>query len=46
MSLEANKAIVRKVTEAENTKDLTVPDELIASDYVDYTLQLQGPQGY
>ena len=46
MSLEENKAIVRKVTEAENKKELTVLDELIAPDYVDYTLQLQGPQGY
>ena len=46
MSLEENKVIVRKVTEAENEKDLTVLDELIAPDYVDYTLQLQGPQGY
>ena len=46
MSLEENKVVVRKVTEAENKKDLTVLDELIAPDYVDYTLQLQGPQGY
>ena len=46
MSLEENKAVVRKVTEAENKKDLTVLDELIAPDYVDYTLQLKGPQGY
>jgi len=34
------------VAEAENEKDLTVLDELITPDYVDYTLQLQGPQGY
>ena len=46
MSLEENKAVVRKVTEAENKKDLTVLNELIAPDYVDHTLQLKGPQGY
>ena len=46
MLLEKNKAIVRKVTAAENKKDLTVLNELIAPDYFDHTLQLQGPQGY
>ena len=46
MSLEENKAIVYKVTEAENKKDLTVLDDLIAPDYYDQTLKLKGPQGY
>ena len=46
MSLEENKAIVRKVTEAENKKDLAELDELISPYYFDQTLQLRGPEGY
>jgi predicted SnoaL-like aldol condensation-catalyzing enzyme len=42
MSLEENKAIVRKVVEALNKRDLAVLDELMASDYVDHTNQLRG----
>ena len=33
--LEENKAIVRKVIEAENKKDLGLLDELLSTDYVD-----------
>jgi steroid delta-isomerase-like uncharacterized protein len=46
MSLEKNKAIVRKVIEAENKKDLALLDELIAPDYFSQTFQLRGLEGY
>ena len=39
MSLEENKAIVRKVTEALNKQDLSLLDDLMAPDYVDHTYQ-------
>jgi len=46
MSLEENKAIVRRLIEAENMKDLALLDESIAPDYVDHILQLRGMEGY
>jgi predicted ester cyclase len=50
MSLEENKAIVRKVIEEVNKKNLTVLDEFMASDFVDHTNQVRGresvKQGY
>ena len=42
MSLEENKAIVRKMVKAFNKQDLAVLDELIALDYVDHTNQIRG----
>jgi len=42
VSLEKNKAIIRRANEALNKKDLTVIDEFIAPDYVDHTNQLRG----
>jgi predicted ester cyclase len=42
MSLEKNKALLRKGVEAMNKKDLTVLDEFMAPDYVDHTNQLRG----
>jgi len=42
MSLEENKAIVRKVYEAFNERNTDMADEIIAPDYVDYTNQIQG----
>jgi len=42
MSLEKNKALVRKANEAINKRDLTVLDEFMAPDYVDHTNQLRG----
>jgi len=42
MSLEKNKALVRKGNEAINRKDLTVLDEFMAPDFVDHTNQLNG----
>ena len=41
MSLEANKVIVRKITEAVNTQNLSLLDELMAPDYIDHTYQSQ-----
>jgi C-1 hydroxylase len=46
MSFEENKAIVRKVTEAENNRDLTVIDELISPTYFNQSNQIRGPEGY
>jgi len=44
MSLEENKAIVRRWIEAYNTRNLEVFDEFIAPDYVDHTNQV-GAEG-
>ena len=41
-SLEKNKALIRKVNEALNKKDLTLVDEFMAPDYIDHTNQLRG----
>ena len=46
MSLEENKAIVRRLFEAENTRDLALMDELMAADYVDNALQLRSREEY
>lgn len=46
MSLEENKAIIRKVMETVNKRNLALLDELIAPDYVDNTLQLKGLEGF
>jgi len=45
MSLEKNKAIVRRAIEALNKKNLALLDELMAPDYVDHTHQIQGLEG-
>jgi len=42
MSLEENKVIVRKLTQEVNKRNLGILDELMASDYVDHTLQIRG----
>ena len=44
MSLEENKAIVRKFIEAYNERNLDVFDDLLAPDYFDHTSQV-GPEG-
>jgi len=44
MSLEENKAIVRKFIEAYNNRNLDAFDDLLAPDYVDHTSQV-GPEG-
>jgi predicted ester cyclase len=46
MSLEENKAIIRKVMETVNKRNLALLDDLIAPDYVDTTLQLKGLKGF
>ncbi len=42
MSLEENKAIVRRFVEAYNTGNLDLLDDLLAPDYVNHTLQIRG----
>ena len=42
MSLEENKAIVRRFIEAYNKQNLDVFDDLVAPDFVDHTHQQQG----
>jgi len=42
MSLEENKAIIRRFFEAVNKRDAALLDELMAPDYVDHALQLRG----
>ena len=42
MSLEENKAIVRRFIEAYNKRNLDSLDEFVAPDYVDHTNQLRG----
>ena len=46
MSLEENKAIVRRYTEACNKKDLALLDELVAPDYFHSAFQLRGREEY
>jgi C-1 hydroxylase len=46
MSLEENKAIVRRLWEAENERNLALLDELIAPDYVDNAFQFTGLEEY
>ena len=42
MSLEENKAIVRRFIEAYNTQNLDLWDDLVAPDYIDHILQVEG----
>jgi len=46
MSLEENKAIVRRLVEAFNKHDLSLLDELMAIDYFDHRHQLRGLGSY
>jgi len=46
VSLEKNKAIVRRLFGAFNKQDLALLDELIAPDYVDHPRQLRGLESY
>jgi len=46
MSVEENKAIVRRLVEAFNKHDLSLLDGLMASDYFDHRHQLQGLRSY
>ena len=45
MSLEKNKAIVLRTIEAINAQDLSVIDDIVASDFIDHTRQMHGPEG-
>jgi len=42
VSLEENKAIVRKVVEAANKRNVDLMNEIVAPDFVDHKRQLQG----
>jgi steroid delta-isomerase-like uncharacterized protein len=42
MSLEKNKALIHSLYEAFNKHDVALLDDLIASDFVDHTMQLRG----
>ncbi|MCJ7718616.1 ester cyclase [Candidatus Bathyarchaeota archaeon] len=44
--MEENKAIIRRVMEAVNKRDLVLLDELISPGYVDTTLRLKGLKGF
>jgi len=49
MSIEKNKAIIRKLFEAENKRNLAILDELIAPDFIEgrnTPFELRGPEGY
>jgi predicted ester cyclase len=46
VSLEENKAIVRRLVEAFNKHDLSLLDELMAPDYFDHRHQLRGLKSY
>ena len=46
MSLEENKAIIRRYTEACNKRDLALLEELVAPNYFHSTLQLRGWEEY
>jgi len=46
MSLEENKAIVRRFAEAINEKDLTALNDLMAPDFVDPDQQLRGLESF
>jgi len=46
MSLEENKAIVRRFNQAYNRRNSVIFDELIAEDFVDHTHGIQGREDY
>jgi len=46
MSLEENKAIVRRFIEELNKRNIAIMDELVAPDMVHPTLQVRGPENY
>jgi predicted ester cyclase len=46
MSLEKNKAIVRRFIEELNKRNIAIMDELVAPDMVHSTLQVRGPENY
>jgi C-1 hydroxylase len=46
MLLEANKAIIRSLYEADNKRDWRVLDELISPDFFEASLKLRGPEAY
>jgi predicted ester cyclase len=46
MTLEENKAVVRRFIEELNKRNIAIMDELVAPDMVHPTLQVRGPENY
>lgn len=46
MSLEENKAVVRRFIEELNKRNIAIMDELVAPDMVHSTIQVHGPESY
>ena len=46
MSLEENKAIIRRLIEAYNKHNVALLDDLMSPDFVDHTMQLQGLENF
>ena len=45
MSLEKNKAVIRRFFETLNKKDLSLLDEFVHPDYIEHTMKLKGLEG-
>lgn len=46
VSLEENKEIVRRSTEVINSHDLSLVDDLVATDYVDHTREIRSLEAF
>ena len=46
MSIEENKALGRRLTEASNKQDYDAFDEIMGADYHNHNYDLHGPEGY
>ena len=46
MSLEENKNIARKLTEALNNQDLSLIDEALGANYYNHSYELKGPEAF
>lgn len=46
MSLEENKAIIRRLIEAYNKHNVALLDDFMSPDFVDHNLQVQGLESY
>ena len=46
MSVEENKVIAQRLTEAINNQDLSAVDEILDADYFNHLFQMRGPQAF
>ena len=46
MSMEENKELARKLTEALNKQDLSLMDEALGADYYNHSYELKGPEAF